>query len=186
MAMPAPLGPPFGEAVFKDFATIKAALQEHARINGFAISVHSSREQRAIFKCTKGGKYDDRGKDPTVHTSRQRRNTSTIKTDCKYQVQAKKCEDQLGYLVKVLENNHNHGPVAAISALLQHRIAAMTPEEHSIARDINVLGHSPRQILNKLQQANPKSQLIPQDIYNLLASLRVEELSGKTLVEWLL
>jgi len=157
MATPAPLGPLFDEAVYKDFATIKAALQEHARINGFAISVHSSREQRAIFKCTKGGKYDDRGKDLTVHTSRQRRNTSTIKTNCKYQVQAKKCEDQLGYLVKVLKNNHNHSPIAAISALPQHRIAAMTLEEHSIARDMNVLGHSPRQILDKLQQANPES-----------------------------
>jgi hypothetical protein len=70
-----------------------------------------------------GGKYDDCGKDLTVHISRQRRNTSIIKTDCKYQVQAKKCEDQSGYLVKVLKNNDNHSPVTAISALPQHRSA---------------------------------------------------------------
>jgi hypothetical protein len=76
----------FNKAIYKDFATIKAALQEHAWINGFAISIHSFKEQRAIFKCTKGGKYDDCSKDPTVYTSKQRRNTSTIKTNCKYQV----------------------------------------------------------------------------------------------------
>ena len=36
MATLAPLGPPFDEAVYKDFPTIKAALQERARVNGFA------------------------------------------------------------------------------------------------------------------------------------------------------
>jgi hypothetical protein len=35
----APFGPFFGEAIYKNFATIKAALQEYARFNGFAISV---------------------------------------------------------------------------------------------------------------------------------------------------
>ena len=51
---------------------------------------------------------------------------------------------------------------------------------------MSALGHNPRQILDKLRQANQDSQLIPRDIYNLLAGLRVEELSGKTPVEWLL
>jgi hypothetical protein len=85
-------------------------------------SIHSSRKQRAIFKRTKGGKYDDRAKDPTVHISRQRRNTSTIKTDCKYQVQVEKCEDQPEYLVKVIKNNYNYGAIIAISALPQHSV----------------------------------------------------------------
>jgi hypothetical protein len=71
-------------------------------------------------------------------------------------------------------------------SLPQHRVAAMTLEERAIVKDMSALGHNPRQILNKLQQANQDSQLILQDVYNLLASLCVKELSGKTLVEWLL
>ena len=53
-------------------------------------------------------------------------------------------------------------------------------------RDMSALGHSPTQILNAIRQSNPESNLIPRDIYNLLASLRVEELDGQTPIEWLL
>jgi hypothetical protein len=37
--------------------------------------------------------------------------------------------DQSGWQVTVLENNHNYGPIAALSALPRHRVAAMTTEE---------------------------------------------------------
>jgi hypothetical protein len=62
----------------------------------------------------------------------------------------------------------------------------MTPEEHAIFRDMSALGHSPTQILDAIRKSNPESNLIPRDIYNLLASMRMEELDGKTPIEWLL
>ena len=45
---------------------------------------------------------------------------------------------------------------------------------------------TPTQILHSLQKDNPKSALIPRDIYNLFASLRIEELDSQTPIEWLL
>jgi hypothetical protein len=82
MATPAPLGPPPDEAIYEDIPAVKAALQKHAREHGYSISVGSSRDQRAYYSCSKGGKYQDKGKDPSVHESRQRKNTSTMKTMC--------------------------------------------------------------------------------------------------------
>jgi hypothetical protein len=75
--------------------------------------------------------------------------------------------------------------MAAASALLQHRVAAMKPKERAVIRDMSALRHSPTQILNAIQKDNPKSNLIPYDIYNLLAGLRITELDGKTPIKWL-
>jgi hypothetical protein len=109
-----------------------------------------------------------------------------MKTDCRFSVVAKKCpDDEPGWKVEVQNNDHNHGPMAAASALPQHRIAALKPEERTMVRDMSALGHSPTQILNAIRKDNPESNLIPRDVYNLLAGLRVEELAGKTPIEWL-
>jgi hypothetical protein len=182
MANLAPLGDPVAEAVYADLPAAKAALQEHAKANRFAVSVDSSNAQRAFYICTKGGKYNTKGKVSTNHLSRQRRNTSTIKTDCLYRVVARKQLDG-SFKTEVLDYNHNHGPVAALSALLQYRIGAMMPEEHAKVKDMMVLGYSPSQILNALQHDNNQLELIPRDIYNLLAGLQVEELDSKTPIE---
>jgi hypothetical protein len=124
----APLGGPIGEAVYSDLAAAKAALQAHAGGNGYAISVESSTERRAFYKCSKRGKYNAKCKDPSVHPSRQRPNTSTMKTDCLYQAVARKVDDGVGYMLKVLDNNYNHRLVEALSAFPEHRIAAMALE----------------------------------------------------------
>ena len=84
MANLAPLGSPFAEAVLPDLLAVKAALQDHAKGNGFAISVDSSNAQQAFYIYTKGGKYNPKCKVSTNHLSRQRRNTSTIKTKYLY------------------------------------------------------------------------------------------------------
>jgi hypothetical protein len=75
--------------------------------------------------------------------------------------------------------------MAAVSALPQHRVAAMKPEEHAMIRDMSALGHSSTQILSAIRKDNLKSSLISRDIYNLLASSRIEELAAKTPIEWL-
>jgi hypothetical protein len=183
----APLGPAPDEAIYADPDAVKAALQAHARENGYAVSVTSSRDQRIIYKCAKGGKYRD-NKDPTTHKSRRRKNTSTMKCDCPFTISAKHLDgqSQSGWQVKVADNNHNHGPVAALSALPQHRVAAMTLDERLKVKQMHSENHSANQILTTLRLANPNSMLVPRDIYNLLAGLRIDELSGKTPIEWLL
>jgi hypothetical protein len=62
----------------------------------------------------------------------------------------------------------------------------MTPEERAKIKEGHTLGYSPSQILRAIRAGNSNSALIPRDIYNLLASLRIEELNGQTPVEWLL
>jgi hypothetical protein len=95
-------------------------------------------------------------------------------------------EERFSWQVDFTENNHNHGPVLALSALPKHRTGAMTPEEHAKVKQMNLENLIPNEILTSLRCANPESNLIPRDIYNLLAKLRMEELAGKTPIEWLL
>jgi hypothetical protein len=80
----APLSGSIDKAVYSDLAAAKAALQAHAGGNRYAISVESSTEWHVFYKCLKGGKYNTKCKDPSVHLSRQHLNTSTIKTGCLY------------------------------------------------------------------------------------------------------
>jgi hypothetical protein len=105
----APLSPPPAEVIYTDTIAAKSALQDHALKNGYDISIASSRDQRAYYMCAKRGKYNNKGKVPTVHPSRQRKNAATMKTDCPFCVVAKK--NKMGWKVEVLENNHNPGPL---------------------------------------------------------------------------
>lgn len=67
----APLGEPFPEAIYTNPSAVKAALTDHARVNGYGIKVDSSTARRVIYQCAKGGKYDDKGKDLEVHESKR-------------------------------------------------------------------------------------------------------------------
>lgn len=50
MASPtAPLGPPLAEAIYPDPTAAKAALQEHARVNGYGTGIDSSTQKRVFF-----------------------------------------------------------------------------------------------------------------------------------------
>jgi hypothetical protein len=62
----------------------------------------------------------------------------------------------------------------------------MTAEEKSQIKQMNSENHGAKEILLAIRNMNPQTALIPRDIYNILASLRVEELDGQTPIEWLL
>jgi hypothetical protein len=181
----AALGPPPDEAIYKDPETAKIALQDHARRNGYSIAVASSKGPRVIYKCSKSGKYQDR-KDSNMHETKRRKNTSTMKTDCPFRVDASKLDYDAGWQVEVAKNTHNHKAVAALSALPMHRIAAITLLQKAKVKEMQGLCYSPNQILHALQKDDLECALIPRDIYNLLASLRIEELNGQSPIEWLL
>jgi hypothetical protein len=123
-----PLGPSLAEAIYSNSTTAKAALQEHARINGYGIGIHSSTQKRVFFRCAKGGKYNNRCKDSTIHASKQRKNTSTMKTDCKFKAVVRRQENEQ-WKLEILDNNHNHSPLAALAALPQYRTTLLIPED---------------------------------------------------------
>jgi hypothetical protein len=54
-----------------------------------------------------------------------------------------------------------------------HRIAAITPLQKAKVKEMQGLCYSPNQILHALQKDDLECALIPRDIYNLLASLRI-------------
>jgi hypothetical protein len=82
------------EALFLNLEAAKASLQAHAREHGYGIAIESSDKRRTFYRCSKGGSYDNRFKDSTVHLSQQRKNTSTMKTECKFRAVARKEGDQ--------------------------------------------------------------------------------------------
>ena len=181
-----PLGPPptLSDDDCKDLDTIKAVLQKHALLHGYAISVDCSTPVKAAWVCSKSGQHrDHRTKD--VPDKKRRKNTSTAKTGCKFRVSASR-QGAMPWTVKIFNNDHNHELVEALSALPQHRAATMSEEERSLVSSMHWNGHTPLQILSSLQSLNPASHLIVKDIYNLLHKLRLDELGGLTPVEWLL
>ena len=106
-----------------------------------------------------------------------------MKTMCLWQAVAKKCLDQAGFQVQIIDNTHNHSLVVSLSALPKHRIAAIALEERAKIKEGHNLGYSLSQILRAICIANLDSVLIQHDIYNLLASLRIKELNSQTLVK---
>jgi hypothetical protein len=182
---PSPLGPPPPSGQYDDLLQIKLFLQDHARQNGYAIIVQKSTPKEGAWICSKGGKYDDKGKSSAVHESKRRKNTATTKTECPFRVRASR--DANGKFTTVAINaSHNHDAVVALSALPHHQLGAITAEECQKVANMNQVGHSPTAILTALRHENPASCLVPRDMYTFLYKLRAKELAGSTPVEWLL
>ena len=89
MATPTPLSLLPNEVIYDTLEAAKAALQSHAQDNEYGISVISSRDSRTTYSCAKGGKYRDT-KNLETHKSKHQKNTSIMKTDCRWSVHAKK------------------------------------------------------------------------------------------------
>jgi hypothetical protein len=116
MAPPiAPLGTLLADAIYPSSTAVKAALKEYARVNSYRIGIESLIQKCIFFRCAKRGKYDDRFKDPIVYISKQCKNTSTMKTDCKFKVVVRQQENRQ-WKLEVLDNNHNYGPLIALAA----------------------------------------------------------------------
>lgn len=70
--------------------------------------------------------------------------------------------------------------------LPHHRVGGRTEDERKSVKEMGTQGHSPAAILSTLRYANPELLLVQHDVYNLLHSLRLHELAGRTPIEWLL
>ena len=118
-------GPAPPAANYPDIITGFAALQAHAKANGYAFFCRSKRPKRVLYDCDRAGKYDSKGKDSNTHKSKERTRTGSKKCDCKMRV-ALQLDDKT-WKVEILESTHNHGPSAAASAHPAHRIASIDP-----------------------------------------------------------
>jgi hypothetical protein len=179
---PGPLGELPTEATYTDLPTLKAALQNYAQVNGFAISVATSRPNRTIYKCSKTGNYDSRNKHTAANMdqSKLRKHTGSIKTNCPFRVTGKL--DSGGWNLCITNGNHNHDAVTHLSALLQFRTGQLSKEQMDRIIELSRAGCLASSILVPLEKDNPN--LVPRDIYNILAGIRKKELGTKTPTEW--
>jgi hypothetical protein len=67
---PGPIGPPPPGTQYPDPLAMKAAFQSHASDNGYAIKVDCSTPKLKVYLCSKGGRYDNKGKSDTIHKSK--------------------------------------------------------------------------------------------------------------------
>jgi hypothetical protein len=89
------------------------------------------------------------------------------------------------WVLKVLEDTHNHGPSVALVAHPAHRIASLKPEVRSeIIRNWQA-GMSNSIILSSLRIGYPEVCLTCDDLSNIIQAERRNTLGGKSPVQWL-
>ena len=129
MATPPPVtfrsAPP--EALYPTKDALFAAIQAYRRNNGYVIRVRSGKPNRILYDCDHAGTYDSKGKNPAIHSSRQRNSTGSKKCGCKMRV-AGVYKATGSWALKIIEDTHNHGPSVAPIAYPGHRIATLPPE----------------------------------------------------------
>jgi hypothetical protein len=77
MALAAPI-----EAIYPDPSTAFTAVQAYAKYQGYALIKLDKKPSRVVFACDRMGKYDSKGKDLSLHKSRQRKSTGSKKCGC--------------------------------------------------------------------------------------------------------
>ena len=88
--------------------------------------------------------------------------------------------------VEVLESTHNHGPFAAASAHPAHRIASISPFIYAQIKTLASTGIGNAQILSTIRQENPTALLSQKDVSNIVQKARIQQLNGKTPIQWLM
>jgi hypothetical protein len=176
-------GPPPPIATYADVAAATAAIQEHARVHGYAFTQRDKQPKRVVFICDRGGVYNNKGKSSDVHQSKRRKNTASKKCGCLMKVALRRSPK--GWALEVIEASHNHGPSIAAIAHSAHRIAALgsglQTEIDQMARN----NLSTAQILSYVRQ-DSAVLLTSKDVVNIVQKARLIELNGKTPIQWLM
>jgi hypothetical protein len=174
------------EAIYPDPATAFTAIQEHARAHGYAFYRRDKKPSRVLYTCDRARKYDPKGKDTATHQSKQRAGTGSKKCNCPMRVELRLDSISGNWILKVLEKGHNHTPSSALTAHPAHRIAAISSDTRASINNMSQSGLLPAQILSVLRNSDPELPLIPKDIASITQQSRLEELGGKTPIQWLL
>ena len=182
---PPTCGPAPSKATYTSPEACFTLIQAHARVNGYAFRVQESKPNRKLYVCDRAGQYDPKGKKPYMDLTKQRSGTSTKKCGYKMRVQLKR-EGSMGWKLTVMEATHNHGPSAAPTAHLAHRIASLDPAAREAIIKYAGLGMGTTQIHIALCAEFPTIQLVPSDIVNITQQARLTQLDGKRPIEWLL
>ena len=181
-----PCGPPPPAAIYSDISTCFSAIQAHARANGYAFMQRDTRPNRVVFVCDREGKYRPKGKQIDTHPTRKRLNTGSKKCGCR--MRAVLVQDKVTgkWELVIMEATHNHARSLDSSAHPAHRISAISAETRVSIDTFAKAGLSNAQILSALREEDPSVTLTSKDISNLIQKSRIEQLGGKTPIQWLL
>jgi hypothetical protein len=179
-------GPPPPEAVYADLSTAIAAIQGHAKCNGYALFKRDGKPNRIVYACDRYGKPEAKAKNPDLHDSKKRAGSRSKKCGCQMRVALKKDQITGSWQLEVLKGAHNHNASADPSAHPTYRIAALDPAIRAQIESLAVSGLGNAQILAVLHHQHPEVILSQKDISNIVQATRLKELSGLTPIEWLL
>jgi hypothetical protein len=173
-------GPPTMEAppegIYYDTPELAiAALNAFAREHGYALTTRrSKRTKKGVLKtirlcCDRGRKYDTRWHEK--QGGDRIRKTSTAANGCQFGLSLRLQHDTNTWRLQHDEVIvHNHGP-SAPSAHHVHRRLELAQKASIIDLQITQ-GFTTRQILTSIRKQDPRSSLIPDDIYNRRKKLR--------------
>jgi hypothetical protein len=181
-----PCGPAPFAASYKDLSTGFAALQAHAKANGYALFKRDGKRTRVVYACDRAGKYDSKGKQLNTHSTKRRTQTASKKCDCKMQVALRFDNNCQLWHVESLESIRNHPSSQAPTAHPAHRIASIKLDTHARIQALTRAGLAVAQILTTLRQENPELLLAQKDISNIVQHTRISELGGQTPIAWLM
>ena len=168
---------PPAESQYPTRNALVEAVQNHAKMNGYAITVKRScsRDNTVILGCDRGGQYRARN---GITNETRRRNTSTRLCGCPFSLQGKMKND-IWYLT-VKNPSHNHEPSTITTT---HPIQRRMPiEVKNPVKQLTAAGVASRQVALVVRQAT-NHPLIAQDVYNVQKQVRLENLAGKTPME---
>ena len=125
MHSPKTCGPPPSEAVYADLSTAIAAIQEHAKCNGYALFKRDTKPACVVFVYDRYGKPESKPKNPHIHESKRRSGSRSKKCDCRIKVALKLDKITEQWRLEVIKGAHNHKASADPSAHLTYRIAVL-------------------------------------------------------------
>ncbi|KAI0992943.1 hypothetical protein K3495_g15241 [Podosphaera aphanis] len=153
-------------------------VQEHANKNSYAVSTAAgSKANRKFIRCDKGGNPDKKGKNPSVHISKQRKSGSK-KTGYPFSLFVTQGKNRL-WSVKVEIDQHNHSADTDEAASPLNRIKRRTKNELQDIHDGFENSDQPKSILSK-HNYHSKATLTSRDIYNLKAAWNAQKLEGNS------
>ena len=155
------------------------SLRTRYESEGVVLTIKTSKTNRFVLKCDRGGEYANVLN--LTNESRQRQ-THTRLTGCEFQIVCS-CVKGL-WAVRKISGNHNHdigGNLAGHSVKRR-----LSEDEKKRVRSLHNSGLSPKDILSVLRTEFGNHYSTAKEIYNEVADAREEELRGRKPIEALL
>ena len=160
-------------------------LKESCKDQGFVIcrlrtkKAPTGRVKKVWYGCVHSGNY--RPHRPNFESTRNR-NTTSRKMGCPWRATVAMFDSS--WTVTIHESSHNHDMATDLAAYPEARTLSL--EEKVMVEGLTKAGATPKVITSALRQANPNTNVMPQDINNYKQELRLKYLAGRTPIEALL